>query len=528
MLRAWHDGSTRRTAGRRPVDDAHERDHQRVPRRLRRRRGRGRAARRQPAPHASPRSRSGAAASAASCSTSPRPPTPRVARSLATGADVVIETFRPGVVERFGLGYDDLAPANPAPGVRVGHRVRAHRRARGREGLRGPGDGALRWARRDGRDHRPARSRVLRRALHRVERCPRPRCTASSPRCSSASAAAVGQRVDTTLIQGFAGHDTWNAMLGHIAKQYPEAFTQAGLADEARRCRTTRCSSGSWSRCRPTAAGCSSRRPRRGCSRRSCASSSSTGCSTTRSGRRCPTSTTWSSGTEFYELLLAAVRAKTVAEWQAVFDDEPDVWAEIFRHGSELLDHPQLLHDRAVVTIADDALGVGAPARSVRPARRDARRTLGALGARARRARHGRASARQRRESAGGVDGADDRRADDSPARRRHRARARHLLRRAVRRDAAHRPRRARHQDRAARRRPDPPHHPVPRGGRGEGAAGQGERRRRHPHRRRPRDRARPRARRPTRSWCRSAPAWSSGSASTPSRCSRSTPTSST
>src|SRR5689334_3044568 len=32
-----------------------------------------------------------------------------VARSLATGADVVIETFRPGVVERFGLGYDDLA-----------------------------------------------------------------------------------------------------------------------------------------------------------------------------------------------------------------------------------------------------------------------------------------------------------------------------------------------------------------------------------------------------------------------------------
>src|SRR5262245_8734864 len=36
-----------------------------------------------------------------------------IARSLATGADVVIETFRPGVVERFGLGYDELAPVNP-------------------------------------------------------------------------------------------------------------------------------------------------------------------------------------------------------------------------------------------------------------------------------------------------------------------------------------------------------------------------------------------------------------------------------
>ena len=37
----------------------------------------------------------------------------RVARDLARGADVVIETFRPGVVERLGLGYDDLAPDNP-------------------------------------------------------------------------------------------------------------------------------------------------------------------------------------------------------------------------------------------------------------------------------------------------------------------------------------------------------------------------------------------------------------------------------
>ena len=60
---------------------------------------------------------------------------------------------------------------------------------------------------------------------------------------------------------------------------------------------------------------------------------------------------------EYYELLLAAVRAKTAAEWQEVFDREPDVWAEIFRHGSELLDHPQMQHDRSVVTVDDPALG---------------------------------------------------------------------------------------------------------------------------------------------------------------------------
>src|SRR4029079_9822767 len=42
---------------------------------------------------------------------------------------------------------------------------------------------------------------------------------------------------------------------------------------------------------------------------------------------------------------------------QEVFDREPDVWAEIFRHGSELLSHPQMLHDRSVVTVADAERG---------------------------------------------------------------------------------------------------------------------------------------------------------------------------
>ena len=36
-----------------------------------------------------------------------------VAQSLAAGVDVVVETWRPGVAERFGLGYDELAKRNP-------------------------------------------------------------------------------------------------------------------------------------------------------------------------------------------------------------------------------------------------------------------------------------------------------------------------------------------------------------------------------------------------------------------------------
>jgi crotonobetainyl-CoA:carnitine CoA-transferase CaiB-like acyl-CoA transferase len=35
------------------------------------------------------------------------------ARELASEADVLVENFRPGVMERFGLGYEDLRPHNP-------------------------------------------------------------------------------------------------------------------------------------------------------------------------------------------------------------------------------------------------------------------------------------------------------------------------------------------------------------------------------------------------------------------------------
>lgn len=279
-----------------------------------------------------------------------------VARSLAAGADVVVETFRPGVVERFGLGYDDLAARNPAlvfASVTAFGRAGELAGAKGYEGLV--------MARLGGHD-----------SLGVIVDRPGPAYCAPPFASWSAAQTALqgilaallerersrrGQRVDTTLIQGFAAHDTWNAMIGHIARQYPEAFTSAGLADEGAsvpnnslffRLLVALSADGRWlqfSQTTPRLFEAFMRvlgldwmfdDPK---------------------WKTVPDFDDVEQRSEYYELMLAAVRSKTAAEWQAVFDDEPDVWAEIFRRGSELLDHPQMVHDRAVVTVDDDALG---------------------------------------------------------------------------------------------------------------------------------------------------------------------------
>ena len=36
-----------------------------------------------------------------------------LARALCERADVVLANFRPGTLERYGLGYDDVSPQNP-------------------------------------------------------------------------------------------------------------------------------------------------------------------------------------------------------------------------------------------------------------------------------------------------------------------------------------------------------------------------------------------------------------------------------
>ena len=154
-----------------------------------------------------------------------------VAQRLARGADVVIETFRPGVVERLGLGYDDLAPDNPGSCTRRSPRSVAPVPSPTCKGYEG-----LVMARLGGHDSMGV---IIDRPGPAF--CAAPYTAFSGAQTAlhgilaalwSASSSGRGQRVDTTLVQGFAAHDTWNALIGHIARQYPEAFSQATLADD--------------------------------------------------------------------------------------------------------------------------------------------------------------------------------------------------------------------------------------------------------------------------------------------------------
>ncbi|WP_258081042.1 CaiB/BaiF CoA transferase family protein [Nocardia nova] len=60
---------------------------------------------------------------------------------------------------------------------------------------------------------------------------------------------------------------------------------------------------------------------------------------------------------ELWEIMLARASARTLAEWQRVFDTNPDLSAEVFRTPADALHHPQLVHDGRVVTITDPDLG---------------------------------------------------------------------------------------------------------------------------------------------------------------------------
>ena len=166
-----------------------------------------------------------------------------------------------------------------------------------------------------------------------------------------------GQRVQANMAQALGAHDTWNGMVAHVAKQYPEAFQSLPAVDEDGvpiagilfRLMTGISADGHWLQFSQTAQRLFEAFMR------------------VMDLEWMFTDPKWASAPEFddpaqrrefWELLLNRIRSKTVAEWSEVFDAEPDVWAEVFRRGSEVFDHPQLVHSESELRIMDPERGV--------------------------------------------------------------------------------------------------------------------------------------------------------------------------
>ena len=279
-----------------------------------------------------------------------------LARELALGADILIETFRPGVAERLGLGYDDLTTANPrlVYGSVTGFGRRGpYANVKGYEALVMARVGAL-WASqamvsREG----PAHVSVPYCSYGASQQLLTGLCAALHERERSG----LGQRVDATLVNGVASLGTWNWYLNVITSKFPDAFTPSSpigqygtpLSPMVFMLLIALSKDGRWLQFSQVQlhlymemlkvmdldymlqddewkdAVWAADSPKTG---------------------------------EFWDKLYEAVQSKSLGEWSEVFENDHDVWAETMRHGSELLDHPQMQHLGAVVEIDDAERGL--------------------------------------------------------------------------------------------------------------------------------------------------------------------------
>jgi crotonobetainyl-CoA:carnitine CoA-transferase CaiB-like acyl-CoA transferase len=278
-----------------------------------------------------------------------------VARGLAEQADVVIETWRPGVAERLGLGYESLREANP--GLVYGSvtgfgRTGPLSHIQGYEGVVMAKIGTYGTLRLTPEDRpsfaaTPAASfsasqtllQGLLAALYERERT------------------GFGQRVDATLVQAQTAHDCWNWITRLVAARYPEAFTAVPRVNEQRqvpngplsfRLLVALSRDGRWMQFSQTS------------ERLWVAFMEALGLDWMLQDpewAEAPSSPDIDKREALWEQMLEAARSKTLEEWWQVFEAHPDVFAEVSRRGTELLHHPQLVHDRQIVEVDDPKLG---------------------------------------------------------------------------------------------------------------------------------------------------------------------------
>jgi crotonobetainyl-CoA:carnitine CoA-transferase CaiB-like acyl-CoA transferase len=169
-----------------------------------------------------------------------------------------------------------------------------------------------------------------------------------------------GQRVSTSLAQGFLAFDTWNWLIHLLARRHESAFEMQPPCDPETLIPNSPLffsllvaltKDGKWLQFSQTTERLWN------AFLRSCGMDPSS--DAVQAARMSEDS---SVRVAFWDALLSAVRSRSHSEWSALFDQDPDVWAEEFRNAGNALEHPQLLADRRIVESLD---GVKMPGRLV-------------------------------------------------------------------------------------------------------------------------------------------------------------------
>ena len=277
-----------------------------------------------------------------------------VAQRLASGADVVIETFRPGVADRLGIGYDHLSQTNPGlvyASITGFGSVGPLADLQGYEGIVFAKLGVL-WTL-SGLSDRPGP------AMPSAAYASYPASQLALQGIFAAlyerQTSGVGQRIETSLMQALTVHDTFAWFARVMASRFSEGFVQkprivdgvptGGLSFRLLIALTA---DGHWLQFSQTS-------PR--LFRAMMKMFELDWMFSDPKWASAPDFDEAAQRSEFWDLLLGKVRSKTLAEWRQGFEEHPDVWGELFRKDDELLEHPQMIWNRMVAHTSHPEFG---------------------------------------------------------------------------------------------------------------------------------------------------------------------------
>jgi crotonobetainyl-CoA:carnitine CoA-transferase CaiB-like acyl-CoA transferase len=280
----------------------------------------------------------------------------RQARRLAAQADIVVQSYRPGVAERLGLGYDALASENPgliyAAITAMGSKG-PYAWVKGYDGIAAAKMGAMGHS----SDLAPQKGRPAYPAV------PWASFSASQTALQGILAALYvrqrtgqGQRVETTLVQGLAAQDPWNQFLLWLTETYPQAYRftppvpvkDAPFTDYIYRLLVAMTKDGRWLQFSQTSPHLWDAMVQ---------ALDMQHIYEDPGFKTAPVMETYEDSVRLWDLMLEKVRSRTYAEWEAHFKSFPDVGAELFRTAREAMDHPQMLHNRHVMEYTDPRVG---------------------------------------------------------------------------------------------------------------------------------------------------------------------------